>query len=49
MVPFQETLSAETALKEYGVDVKTHISKYTQHSIAEDGLRIGVDFLKVRL
>ena len=49
MVPFQETLSAETALKEYGVDVTTHISKYTQHSIAEDGLRIGVDFLKVRL
>ena len=49
MVPFQETLSAEIALKEYGVDVKTHISKYTQHSIAEDGLRIGVDFLKVRL
>ena len=33
----------------YGVDVTTHISKYTQHSIAEDGLRIGVDFLKVRL
>jgi len=25
MVPFQETLSAEKALKEYGVDVTTHI------------------------
>jgi len=49
MVPFQETLSAEKALKEYGVDVTTHISKDTQHSIAEDGLRIGVDFLKARL
>jgi phospholipase/carboxylesterase len=49
MVPCQETLSAETALKEYGVDVTTHISKDTQHSIAEDGLRIGVDFLKARL
>ena len=49
MVAFQETLSAEKALKEYGVDVTTHISKYTQHSIAEDGLRIGVDFLKARL
>ena len=45
MVPYQETLTAEKTLKEHGVDIKTHISKNTQHSIAEDGLRIGIDFL----
>ena len=45
MVPYKETLTAEKTLKEHGVDIKTHISKNTQHSIAEDGLRIGIDFL----
>ena len=49
MVPFQETLDAETNLKEYDVDIKSHISKFTQHSIAEDGLQIGIEFLTSRL
>ena len=49
MVHYQESLTAEKVLKEYGVDIKTHISEHTQHSIAEDGLRIGVDFLTSEL
>ena len=49
MVPYQESLTAEKVLKEYSIDIKTHISKHTQHSIAEDGLRIGVDFLASKL
>ena len=49
MVPFQETLDAETKLKEYDVYIKSHISKFTQHSIAEDGLQIGIEFLTSRL
>ena len=49
MVPYQESLTAEKVLKEYSIDIKTHISEHTQHSIAEDGLRIGVDFLTSKL
>ena len=49
MVPYQETLNAEASLKEYDVEIKSHISKFTQHSIAEDGLKIGIDFLKSKL
>ena len=49
MVPFQETLDAENNLKEYDVDIKSHISKFTQHSISEDGLQIGIEFLTSRL
>jgi len=49
MVPYQESLTAEKILKEYSIDIKTHISEHTQHSIAEDGLRIGVDFLASKL
>lgn len=49
MVPYQESLTAEKVLKEYSIEIKTHISEHTQHSIAEDGLRIGVDFLASKL
>ena len=49
MVPYQESITAEKVLKEYSIDIKTHISEHTQHSIAEDGLRIGVDFLASKL
>ena len=49
MVPYQESLTAEKVLKEYSIDIQTHISEHTQHSIAEDGLRIGVDFLASKL
>ena len=49
MVPYQESLTAEKVLKEYSIDIKIHISEHTQHSIAEDGLRIGVDFLASKL
>ena len=49
MVPYQESLTAEKVLKKYSIDIKTHISEHTQHSIAEDGLRIGVDFLASKL
>ena len=49
MVPYQESLTAEKVLKVYSIDIKTHISEHTQHSIAEDGLRIGVDFLASKL
>ena len=49
MVPYQESLTAEKVLKEYSIDIKTHISEHTQHSIAEDGLLIGVDFLASKL
>ena len=49
VVHYQETLTAEKILSEHGVDIKVHISKQTQHSIAEDGLGIGVEFLGSKL
>jgi len=45
MVPHQETLNAAEVLKEHGIEVQKHISPNTPHSIAEDGLKIAIDFL----
>lgn len=45
MVPFQDTLNAEKILKDHNIDIQTHISKNTQHSIAQDGLEIAIKFL----
>ena len=48
MVPHQETLNAAEVLKEYGIEVQKHISPNTSHSIAEDGLKIAIDFLSYK-
>ena len=45
MVPYQDTLDAAKVLKSKNIDIQTHISSNTQHSIAEDGLKIAVDFI----
>jgi phospholipase/carboxylesterase len=45
MVPHQETINAAEVLKKYDVEVQKHISPNTPHSIAEDGLKIAIDFL----
>ena len=45
MVPYQETIEAEKKLSQLSIDVKAHISKNTQHSIAQDGLDIAIKFL----
>ena len=45
MVPYQDTLNAGKILEKSNVNVQTHISKNTQHSIAQDGLEIAIKFL----
>jgi len=45
MVPHQETLEAAKILSLNDIEVQTHISANTPHSIAEDGLNIAVDFI----
>ena len=46
MVPYQETIEAEKILKKFDIDVQSHISPNTTHSIAQDGLEIAISFLK---
>ena len=46
MVPYQETIEAEKILNKFEVDVQSHISSNTPHSIAQDGLEIAITFLK---
>jgi len=46
MVPYQETIEAEKILNNFEVDVQSHISPNTPHSIAQDGLEIAITFLK---
>ena len=45
MVPHQETINAADVLQKHDVEVQKHISSNTPHSIAEDGLKIAIDFL----
>ena len=45
MVPFQDTINAAKILEKHDIDVQSHISKNTQHSIAQDGLEIAIKFL----
>ena len=45
MVPYKDTINAAKILEKHNVEVQTHISKNTQHSIAEDGLEIAIKFL----
>ena len=45
MVPHQETINAADVLQRHDVEVQKHISPNTPHSIAEDGLKIAIDFL----
>ena len=49
MVPHQETLNAAKVLEGYNIDIQKHISPNTQHSIAEDGLKLAIDFLSTKL
>jgi len=45
MVPHSDTINATKILKGLNVDVQSHISPNTPHSIAQDGLEIAVKFL----
>ena len=45
MVPYNDTINATKILKDLNVDVQSHISPNTPHSIAQDGLEIAVKFL----
>ena len=45
MVPHQETINATEVLQGHDIEVQKHISPNTPHSIAEDGLKIAIDFL----
>ena len=45
MVPYSDTINAEKILKDLDVDVQSHISPNTPHSIAQDGLEIAIKFL----
>jgi phospholipase/carboxylesterase len=45
MVPYSDTINATKVLKDLNIDVQSHISPNTPHSIAQDGLEIAVKFL----
>tara|TARA_B100000579_G_scaffold120940_1_gene97337 strand:+ start:1449 stop:2108 length:660 start_codon:yes stop_codon:yes gene_type:complete len=45
MVPYSDTINAAKILKDLDVDVQSHISPNTPHSIAQDGLKIAINFL----
>lgn len=45
MVPFSDTINAAKILEDLNVDVQSHISPNTPHSIAQDGLEIAIKFL----
>jgi len=45
MVPYSDTINAAKILKDLDVDVQSHISPNTPHSIAQDGLEIAIKFL----
>ena len=45
MVPCSDTINAAKILKDLDVDVQSHISPNTSHSIAQDGLEIAIKFL----
>ena len=45
MVPYNDTINAAKILKDLDVDVQSHISPNTPHSIAQDGLEIAIKFL----
>ncbi|MEM1164020.1 MAG: prolyl oligopeptidase family serine peptidase, partial [Pseudomonadota bacterium] len=45
MINVSEMSAAETALREAGFDVSSHISRGTGHGIAPDGLSLALQFL----
>ena len=45
MVPYSDTINAAKILKDLDIDVQSHISPNTPHSIAQDGLEIAKKFL----
>ena len=45
MVPYSDTINATKILKDLDVNVQSHISLNTPHSIAQDGLEIAIQFL----
>jgi phospholipase/carboxylesterase len=49
VVPFSALGDAKDVLDGAGFDVKTHVCKGLAHSIDEDGIRIGSEFLKTCL
>lgn len=49
MVPVESLVEAEAALKAAGVNVRSHVSPGVGHGIAEDGLRLALDFMRESL
>ena len=45
MVPYSDTINAAKILEDLDIDVQSHISPNTPHSIAQDGLEIAKKFL----
>jgi|TARA_B100000929_G_scaffold166532_1_gene131848 phospholipase/carboxylesterase len=45
MIPHQETINAAKVLEGHNIEVQRHLSPNTPHSIAEDGLKIAIDFI----
>lgn len=46
MVPVESIHEARAALAAAGVDVRWHVSRGVGHGIADDGLRLAVDFIR---
>jgi phospholipase/carboxylesterase len=46
VVPYSALLHAEPALKNYGISVKSHTCHGLDHSINEEGIKLGGEFLK---
>jgi phospholipase/carboxylesterase len=45
VVPVAALHAAERELKAHGVDVRTHVSRGLAHSVDEEGLRLGAEYL----
>jgi phospholipase/carboxylesterase len=46
IIPIQSMENAKSALKNLGADVKSHISKNLGHSIDQEGINMGIEFIK---
>lgn len=49
IVPYTALLHAEPALKSYGLSVQSHTCHGLDHSISEEGIKLGGEFLKYAL
>lgn len=46
VIPVESMLNAESILNDLGAKVESHISKNLGHSIDEDGINKGIEFIK---